>query len=87
MATEGDAFTVVFHDAHDAVAFALELQERLLEAHWPTGLQRHPLCATELLDDTAKTGARRRRYVFNGLRVRAAIHTGEPVDIEVQLIP
>ncbi|KAK9818038.1 hypothetical protein WJX72_006076 [[Myrmecia] bisecta] len=40
--TEGDAFLLAFHEASDAVAWAVAVQQALLTAKWPTDLQYHP---------------------------------------------
>eukprot|EP00756_Hemistasia_phaeocysticola_P000878 Hpha_TRINITY_DN10636_c0_g1::TRINITY_DN10636_c0_g1_i1::g.156885::m.156885 len=65
----GDAFMLAFAGAYDACAFALELQERLLEAQWPDEL---------LLSDTCKrVEGPNGDIIWNGLRVRAGINAGE----------
>eukprot|EP00775_Hariotina_reticulata_P004239 gene4239-4489_t len=38
---EGDSFTLVFHEAEDAVAFALQVQQALLEQPWPPAVCYH----------------------------------------------
>ncbi len=43
----GDAFTMVFHDAVDAVAWALSTQIALLQAPWPSALLEHPKASEE----------------------------------------
>ena len=83
--TEGDAFLMVFHEAKDAIAFALELQEELLQAAWPPQLSNHYQCAYMARRDLSKNG-RAPKHLFNGLRVRAAIHSGSPKSIEVRSI-
>lgn len=47
MTTEGDAFTMVFHDAIDAVHWALATQIALLQAPWPSALLEHPKACEE----------------------------------------
>ncbi|CAB9510782.1 Putative serine/threonine-protein kinase/receptor [Seminavis robusta] len=61
--TEGDAFSVAFHDATDALNFALRLQEAMNAVAWAPELLRLPWAA----DD----GKGRR-----GLRVRVSMHLG-----------
>ncbi len=61
--TEGDSFTLAFHDPVDAFGFALNAQLALFEANCPESLQFHPEAKEE-------AGA------FRGLRVRMAIHHG-----------
>jgi class 3 adenylate cyclase len=36
--TEGDAFMVAFQEAADGLSFALEAQQRLFDAAWPSWL-------------------------------------------------
>lgn len=61
--TEGDAFTLAFHDPVDAFGFALKAQKALFDAQWPVALLKQPNAMEE-------AGA------FRGLRVRMAIHHG-----------
>ena len=39
--TEGDAFQFSFHQAADAVAYAVAAQQALLTAKWPSELEQH----------------------------------------------
>ena len=77
VATEGDAFTMAFHDPIDAIAWALNVQHRLLLLPWPAELLDHPECTKQSSGDG--TGP----AIFCGLRVRMAIHTGRPDSIQV----
>ncbi|KXZ56419.1 hypothetical protein GPECTOR_1g373 [Gonium pectorale] len=53
-ATEGDSFIVAFHRPVDAVLFAVEIQQALLDAPWPSALVWHPpLPGVEPKDDPA----------------------------------
>lgn len=64
VSTEGDAFHIAFHDAIDAVSFALEAQSELHSAGWSDEILALPeSCCT---DDNA----------FRGLRVRMGVHAG-----------
>eukprot|EP00755_Sulcionema_specki_P025911 Sspe_Gene.84407::Locus_55410_Transcript_1_1_Confidence_1.000_Length_2410::g.84407::m.84407 len=66
--TIGDAFMVAFDSTVDAVLFGVSVQEKLYQASWPEEILEHPLCApTEL---------------WNGLRVRVGIHTGDGVEVQ-----
>ncbi len=47
VATEGDAFTMAFHDPIDAIAWALNVQHRLLLLPWPAELLDHPECTKQ----------------------------------------
>ncbi len=72
--TEGDSFTIAFHDAFDATAWALHVQTALLNAAWPEALLSHPRAAT--VYSTEMDSSRPGQLLFRGLRVRAAINTG-----------
>ena len=65
-------------DAIDAVAFAMHLQEAMLEVEWPNELLANPHACVE----TTASGQK----LFNGLRVRLAIHTGIPASIRVNCL-
>jgi class 3 adenylate cyclase len=67
IATEGDAFQVAFHDAVDAVEFAMAAQEELYEASWSNALLANPNASHD------------KRGKFKGLRVRMSIHSGSVV--------
>ena len=77
VATEGDAFTMAFHDPIDAIAWALNVQHRLLLLPWPAELLQHPECTKQAAADGVGPA------IFCGLRVRMAIHTGKPDSIQV----
>ena len=81
VATEGDAFTMAFHDPVDAIAWALNVQHRLLLLPWPEELLQHPEC-TKLTAPPGGAGP----AIFCGLRVRMAIHTGQPDSIQVPCV-
>lgn len=61
--------------AIDAIAFAINLQEELMEVAWPEDL----LLSSHACSETSATGGK----LFAGLRVRCAIHTGIPDSIKV----
>ena len=42
---DGDSLTAAFHDAVDAVQWAVAAQEALLAHPWPARLLEHPYCA------------------------------------------
>eukprot|EP00899_Mesostigma_viride_P010382 jgi/Mesvir1/19345/Mv10400-RA.2 len=83
--TEGDSFEIVFHNACDALGWAMAVQMALLypeqllagtrpaaEAQayaWPAALFSQPNAAEVLVNGTA---------IYRGLRVRMGIHTGVP---------
>ncbi|KIY97406.1 adenylate cyclase [Monoraphidium neglectum] len=78
--TEGDSFTVAFHDAFDAVSWALAMQQAMLEADWPEALLSHEKAAVVLSDlsDSSRPGT----LLFRGLRVRVAVSTGIPTVVQ-----
>ncbi|KAK9802596.1 hypothetical protein WJX73_010556 [Symbiochloris irregularis] len=53
VATEGDAFTLAFHDPLDAVAWAISMQQALVTAKWPEILERnrHSCIRLKEIDD------------------------------------
>ena len=83
-ARAGPALTLVtpsqiaFHVADDGVRFAIELQESLMSLDWDRRLLAQPAAATVILE--SPTGP---LTVFNGLRVRAVLNSGLPLQIEV----
>eukprot|EP00877_Chromochloris_zofingiensis_P009839 jgi/Chrzof1/5108/Cz15g11210.t1 len=72
--TEGDSFTVAFHDAFDAVAWSLHMQQAMLEAEWPEQLLYHDKACTVYSSDMDSSSPG--QLLFRGLRVRVAINTG-----------
>ncbi|KAK9788833.1 hypothetical protein WJX73_006132 [Symbiochloris irregularis] len=56
VSTEGDAFTIVFHDAIDAVAWAISMQQALLTAKWPKRLEQHRQTCIRLRQSSAMAG-------------------------------
>ena len=77
--TEGDAFTMAFHDPIDAIAWALDVQHRLLLLPWPAEL----LTQADAKEMYSPPFMPIRRLMFKGLRVRMAMHTGKPEAIQV----
>jgi len=55
--TDGDSMTVAFHDAIDAVKWAVAAQEALLAHAWPRRLLEHPYCKAVYLGDACLAGA------------------------------
>ena len=72
---------MAFHDAIDAVSWALEVQQQLLLLPWPPQLLTQP-DAAELYDADPTL---KELVIFKGLRVRMALHTGQPEAIQVAL--
>ena len=77
--TEGDAFTMAFHDPIDAIAWALDVQHKLLALPWPAAL----LTQTDAKEQFSPPFMPIKRLLFRGLRVRMAMHTGKPEAIQV----
>ncbi|TMW66307.1 hypothetical protein Poli38472_004072 [Pythium oligandrum] len=67
--TIGDAFEVAFYNVSDAIAWCLSVQEKLLRTEWPENLLK-----AEKAGKACDTWG---RVVFNGLRVRMAVHNGD----------
>jgi class 3 adenylate cyclase len=68
--TEGDSFRIAFHDAIDAIGFALMVQERLYSADWKEEI----LALPQASHDTVQC--------MRGLRVRIALHYGPVTSID-----
>lgn len=68
---------MAFHDPIDAISWALNVQHRLLLLPWPPELHLHPECSKQ---DSPTDPS---QVLFQGLRVRMAIHTGKPDSIQV----
>ncbi|GBF94709.1 adenylate cyclase [Raphidocelis subcapitata] len=79
--TEGDSFTIAFHDAFDAVSWALAMQQAMLDADWPEALLSHEKARVVL--STAGDSSRPGQLLFRGLRVRVAISTGIPTVVRM----
>lgn len=77
--TEGDAFTMAFHDSIDAVSWALEVQHKLLQLAWPEELLTQADAKEEHTPDFVASKV----LLFRGLRVRMALHTGLPDALQV----
>ncbi|POM77630.1 Kinesin-like protein, partial [Phytophthora palmivora] len=67
--TAGDSFQLAFHCVRDAIGWCVSVQEKLLKAPWPTVLLKY--------DNAARVYDIWTRLLFNGLRVRMAIHDGD----------
>ncbi|KAJ9449912.1 Adenylate cyclase [Diplonema papillatum] len=75
--TEGDAFMVAFFEPYNAVAWALDVQVKLMECDWPSRITEFDDANTVLTPAGAK--------LWHGLRVRIGIHVGSPECIPDQL--
>ncbi|DAZ96945.1 TPA: hypothetical protein N0F65_012048 [Lagenidium giganteum] len=72
--TCGDAFHLAFHSIKDAVDYAIAIQFQLLEVNWPRELH-NAMDATVRMKDK-----NRKKWIFNGLRVRMGIHDALDMD-------
>ena len=67
---------VSFRSPQAALAWSMDIQERLLDLNWPNDILEHRSGCVVLPnadDTTCKV-----KYLFRGLRVRIGIHTGFP---------
>ena len=71
---------MAFHDPIDAIAWALNVQHRLLTLPWPPELLLHPECSKQECPNDPS------QMLFQGLRVRMGIHTGKPDSVQVMLV-
>ena len=60
------------------VRYCLHVQQRLLKEQWPIKLAEHHMARTVSIGDLEGNGPGG-QVLFNGLRVRMAINTGNPV--------
>ncbi|KAL4151627.1 hypothetical protein PRNP1_008569 [Phytophthora ramorum] len=68
--TAGDAFQLAFFTIREAVEYCIQVQFKLLSAHWPKKLHN-------LTPATARKKTKTNRLVFSGLRVRMGIHDAQ----------
>mmetsp|Transcript_24881 Transcript_24881/g.78734 ORF Transcript_24881/g.78734 Transcript_24881/m.78734 type:complete len:1756 (+) Transcript_24881:378-5645(+) len=71
--TEGDSFTVVFHEPQDALAWCCQVQAALMDVEWPDELLT--LGPDGPIEGEVYEGD---ETVFRGLRVRMGVHSGMP---------
>ncbi|KIW91714.1 uncharacterized protein Z519_07682 [Cladophialophora bantiana CBS 173.52] len=67
----GDGFMIAFPTATSAVQFCLDVQEKLLDEHWPKEILKLPPS-----QGTKDSGG---HVLFRGLQLRMSAHWGEPV--------
>jgi len=68
-----DMLMAAFHETHEAVEFALQLQIRLLTCEWNDKLLLNPLAMSHSIDG---------KLVFKGLRAKVGVHRGYPRAVE-----
>ena len=71
--TDQDAFMIAFRSPVEAVQWALQMQQTLLQLAWPADLLQQPLCKELHAPDASQT------LLFRGLRVRISVHVDEPL--------
>jgi len=64
------SFCMAFQKAHNALKWAVAVQERLMDVDWPAKLLEHPAAAEEWDAEDNK--------IFRGLRIRIGMHYGAP---------
>eukprot|EP00878_Enallax_costatus_P015917 GHUV01016686.1.p1 GENE.GHUV01016686.1~~GHUV01016686.1.p1 ORF type:complete len:509 (+),score=139.69 GHUV01016686.1:281-1807(+) len=74
---EGDSYTIAFHDAFDAVAFCLQVQQALLEVCWPEGLMEGGDASTHSSNGAAN-GRTARRIRLGQLEGMSSLLSGGP---------
>ncbi len=67
--TAGDSFQLAFHHVADAIGWCIQVQEKLMLEDWPEDLLKIE-AAAPLKNESGQ-------LMFNGLRVRMAIHNGD----------
>lgn len=72
---------MAFHDPIDAIAWALEVQHKLLLLPWPEEL----LTQADSMEEWTPPSLAKQAMLFKGLRVRMAMHTGIPDALQVQI--
>lgn len=76
--TEGDSFTIAFHDPLDAIQYCLAAQVELLQQTWPEEFEHN--------EETASLVSKSGQLLFKGLRVRMAIATGTVDRIKIHSV-
>lgn len=71
--TAGDAFQLAFFTIKEAIEYCIQVQLKLLSAHWPKKLH-------DLTPATARKKTKTKRLVFNGLRIRMGVHDAQEDD-------
>jgi class 3 adenylate cyclase len=67
--TCGDAFQLAFRNVTDAIGWCIDVQEKLMRLRWPMEITNQKNCG-KVYNIWGK-------MIFNGLRVRMAIHDGD----------
>ncbi|RHZ22487.1 hypothetical protein DYB26_007688 [Aphanomyces astaci] len=77
--TAGDSFQLAFHNIADAVAYCLEVQQKLLQQEWPQAFVDCHMPGSATIT-THQSLLKRPKMVFHGVRVRMGIHASNPAE-------
>ncbi|ETV64037.1 hypothetical protein H257_19021 [Aphanomyces astaci] len=75
--TAGDSFQLAFHNIADAVAYCLDVQQKLLQQEWPRAFVDCHMPGSATIT-THQSFLKRPKMVFHGVRVRMGIHASNP---------
>ncbi|RLO08806.1 hypothetical protein DYB28_012411, partial [Aphanomyces astaci] len=77
--TAGDSFQLAFHNIADAVAYCLDVQQKLLQQEWPQAFVDCHMPGSATIT-THQSLLKRPKMVFHGVRVRMGIHASNPAE-------
>ncbi|RHZ22486.1 hypothetical protein DYB26_007689 [Aphanomyces astaci] len=77
--TAGDSFQLAFHNIADAVAYCLDVQQKLLNQPWPQAFVDCHMPGSATIT-THQSLLKRPKMVFHGVRVRMGIHASNPAE-------
>ncbi|RHY84783.1 hypothetical protein DYB35_014104 [Aphanomyces astaci] len=77
--TAGDSFQLAFHNIADAVAYCLDVQQKLLNQPWPQAFVDCHMPGSATIT-THQSLLKRQKMVFHGVRVRMGIHASNPAE-------
>ncbi|ETV81690.1 hypothetical protein H257_05299 [Aphanomyces astaci] len=77
--TAGDSFQLAFHNIADAVAYCLDVQQKLLQQEWPRAFVDCHMPGSATIT-THQSLLKRPKMVFHGVRVRMGIHASNPAE-------
>ncbi|RHY19501.1 hypothetical protein DYB36_010632 [Aphanomyces astaci] len=77
--TAGDSFQLAFHNIADAVAYCLDVQQKLLNQPWPQEFVDCHMPGSATIT-THQSLLKRQKMVFHGVRVRMGIHASNPAE-------
>ncbi|KAF0696040.1 Aste57867_13179 [Aphanomyces stellatus] len=77
--TAGDAFQLAFHTIGDAVAYCLNVQEKLMVQPWPPAFVESHIPGSETIL-VPQSMLKRPKTLFHGVRVRMGIHASNSAE-------